>query len=192
MITLAHGPNEVSYDLSGGTVAYAREALRDVLNLREDMAAWVDGRPVSDGYVLRQGDAVAFLDGPGEKGLGRLLAPEELMEQWSLTRPHYEELLGRGLPSVRFQDGTVRHPEVPVDDWFRMGGYEKVILNDLEEEILDALGSDHLRGEKIAARADRNYDSRFKDALAALVRRGLLGNTRQSGYCRTHSGAGRG
>lgn len=57
------------------------------------------------------------------------------------------------------------------------------LLNDLEKDILQALGMDTLTGEEIAKRAKRNYDSTFKGALAGLRRRRILGN-RNPGYYR--------
>ena len=55
-------------------------------------------------------------------------------------------------------------------------------LNDLEQDIVDALGTDTLTGEKIAKRANRNCDSTFKAALASLRRQGILGNNNPGYY----------
>jgi hypothetical protein len=52
-------------------------------------------------------------------GLGDLLTPEQLMARWQIEECQYQELVSKGLPSHRFGDGTIRHPEVAVDDWLR-------------------------------------------------------------------------
>ena len=52
-------------------------------------------------------------------GVGDLLTPEQLMQRWQITGEQYQQLLKDGLPTIRFLDGTVRHPEVAVDEWFR-------------------------------------------------------------------------
>lgn len=48
-----------------------------------------------------------------------LLTPERLAEVLEIDEGHYEELLCRGLPAIRFRNGTVRHPLVAVEDWLR-------------------------------------------------------------------------
>ena len=54
-------------------------------------------------------------------------------------------------------------------------------LNELEREIVEALGKDTLTGEQIARRVNRAYDSTLKTTLASMRRRGILGN-RCPGY----------
>jgi hypothetical protein len=75
----------------------------------------------------------------------------------------------------RSEDGSASNEVGPSES--------KLILNDLEQDIIDALADDTLIGEKIAERAKRNYDSTFKSALASLRRRGILGN-KSPGYYR--------
>jgi hypothetical protein len=48
-----------------------------------------------------------------------LLTPEQLVEVLNIDDAHYEELLGRGLPALRFRDGTVLHFVPAVEDWLR-------------------------------------------------------------------------
>jgi len=55
----------------------------------------------------------------GFKGLGDLLTPKELMARWRLNTEQYRELRDRGLPTISFADGTARHPEVLVDQWWK-------------------------------------------------------------------------
>ena len=52
-------------------------------------------------------------------GVGDLLTPEQLTERWHITEQQYQQLRKDGLPTIRFLDGTVRHPEPAVDDWLR-------------------------------------------------------------------------
>ena len=54
-------------------------------------------------------------------------------------------------------------------------------LNELEREIVEALGKDTLTGEQIAKRVNRAYDSTIKTTLAGMKRRKILGN-RCPGY----------
>ena len=48
-----------------------------------------------------------------------LLTAEQLMQRWHITGEQYQRLLKDGLPTIRFLDGTVRLPEVAVDEWLR-------------------------------------------------------------------------
>jgi excisionase family DNA binding protein len=52
-------------------------------------------------------------------GVGDLLTPEQLIQRWHITAEQYHQLLQAGLPTIRFADGAVRHPEVAVDEWLR-------------------------------------------------------------------------
>lgn len=47
-----------------------------------------------------------------------LLTPDALMARWQIDVCQYQELLAKGLPSLQFADGTVRHPKTAVDDWW--------------------------------------------------------------------------
>jgi hypothetical protein len=124
--------------------------------------------------------------------LGRLLKPEQIMEQWQIDRVKYDELRRRGLPAVVWEDGTVRHHEGQVDDWFRQGRFESAraaslrrlgddLLNATESLIVTTLGSEELKGEAIARRAKVPYSSNVRTTLASLVKRGILGKGR-NGY----------
>lgn len=50
-------------------------------------------------------------------------------------------------------------------------------LNDLEEDILRAVGDAELTGEEIAARAKRDWTSHFKSTLSSLTKRTVLTNS---------------
>jgi excisionase family DNA binding protein len=50
----------------------------------------------------------------------QLVSPTDLQRRWMITNSEYEELLAVGLPTIQFASGVVRHPEVAVDEFFRM------------------------------------------------------------------------
>lgn len=62
------------------------------------------------------------------------------------------------------------------DEW-----YEAMQLNQMESDILEALGTDQLKGEALSRKAGYEYNSVFKQALAALVRHLILKNARGTG-----------
>ncbi len=51
-----------------------------------------------------------------------MLTSDELKSQWGRSGDEYEELLILGLPSLQFSSGSVRHPEVAVDEFMRQLG----------------------------------------------------------------------
>lgn len=62
------------------------------------------------------------------------------------------------------------------------------LFNDLEQNILEALGSGRMTGQLLADAAGYKYNSTFKQALSAMVRHGILVNRSDSngrGYERT-------
>ncbi len=50
----------------------------------------------------------------------QLVSPTDLQRRWVITAAEYDELLAEGLPTIRFASGVIRHPEVAVDEFFRM------------------------------------------------------------------------
>jgi hypothetical protein len=80
---------------------------------------WVGGFVVGGEYRLRQGDRLEFRVRRGRKALGELLTAEQLMQRWQIDNDKYRHLVKAGLPTIRFEDGNVRHPEVAVDEWLR-------------------------------------------------------------------------
>jgi len=113
------GLGEIAIEVTGKTVRFVRDALRSILNIPDASRAFVNGEAVDDGYILGCEESITFMKASGEKGLGELLTPNELMARWQIDESHYRELVSNGLPSHWFHDGTVRHPEVAVDDWLR-------------------------------------------------------------------------
>jgi len=117
---ITHGPNASSFpNLVGKPVALVRRCLATVFGIPDEAEPWVAGSVVGASYRLRAGDSVEFLKRRGLKGLGDLLAAEQLMQRWQIDGEQYRQLLNAGLPTIRFEDGTVRHPEVAVDEWLR-------------------------------------------------------------------------
>ena len=54
-------------------------------------------------------------------------------------------------------------------------------LNDIEQDIIEALGDETLTGEKLAKEVGRPYNFKFRSSLSGLRRRGILGN-KKPGY----------
>jgi hypothetical protein len=117
---ITHGPNDAYFeDIVGKSVASIRRSLATVFSIPTEADAFVGGSVVGPEYRLRAGDSVEFLVRRGLKSLGDLLTPEQLIERWHITEQQYQQLLKDGLPTIRFEDGTARHPEVAVDEWLR-------------------------------------------------------------------------
>jgi hypothetical protein len=49
-------------------------------------------------------------------------------------------------------------------------------LNEVEQDMIEALGDETLTGEKLAKEAGRPYNFKFRSSLSGLRRRGILGN----------------
>jgi hypothetical protein len=54
-------------------------------------------------------------------------------------------------------------------------------LNEIEQDIIEALGDETLTGEKLAKEAGRPYNFKFRSSLSGLRKRGILGNKKR-GY----------
>ncbi|MHC4580154.1 MAG: hypothetical protein ACYS14_01775 [Planctomycetota bacterium] len=54
-------------------------------------------------------------------------------------------------------------------------------LDDTEQDIIEALGSETLTGEKLASQTGHPYNFKFKSSLSGLRKRGILGN-KSPGY----------
>jgi hypothetical protein len=96
-----------------------RRCLAGVFSIPNEVEPWVGGAVVGADYRLRAGDSLEFLVRRGLKSLGDLLTPEQLIQRWQIDNDKYLQLLDAGLPTVRFKGGSVRHPEVAVDEWLR-------------------------------------------------------------------------
>jgi hypothetical protein len=118
-VQVTHGANDGVFCVAGKTVASVRRGLATVFSISTEAEAFVGGSVVAAGYTLRAGDWLEFLRRRGRKQVGDLLTPEQLIQRWHITEEQYQQLLKAGLPTIRFEDGSVRHPEVAVDEWMR-------------------------------------------------------------------------
>jgi hypothetical protein len=116
---ITHGPNDGCFAVAGKPVASIRRALATVFSIPGDAEAWVGGSVVGPDYRLRAGAHLEFLVRRGLKSVGDLLSADQLIQRWQIHDEQYQQLLKSGLPTIRFEDGTVRHPEVAVDEWLR-------------------------------------------------------------------------
>ena len=115
---IAHGPHDSYFEnLAGKSIASVRRGLATVFSISSGAEAFIDGLAVDGQYRLRAGDSVEFLRRRGLKAVGDLFTAEQLMLRWQIDNDKYRQLLKAGLPTIRFEDGSVRHPEVAVDEW---------------------------------------------------------------------------
>lgn len=119
LVKVIHGANSGEFDLAGYTVGVARSSLEIAFTIPIDSVAFINGEAVEASYVLGPNDCLEFVKQFGIKGLGDLLTPEEIKARWRLTEEQYQELRDRGLPTIKFADGTARHPEILVDQWWK-------------------------------------------------------------------------
>lgn len=70
-ITALNGACDVSLSdlLAGVTVAEVREAVRETLNIRADTEAYVNGKLVTEEYVLQDQEQIEFMKPSGQKGV---------------------------------------------------------------------------------------------------------------------------
>jgi excisionase family DNA binding protein len=117
---ITHGPNAACFEnLVGKPVGLVRRCLASLFGITDEAEPWVGGAVVGADYRLCPGDSVEFLVRRGLKSLGDLLTREQLIQRWQIDNDMYLQLLDAGLPTVRFKGGSVRHPEVAVDEWLR-------------------------------------------------------------------------
>jgi len=117
---ITHGPCDSYFpNLVGKPVASVRRSLATVFSISTEAEAYVAGSVVAPDYRLRAGDSLLFTKRRGLKAIGDLLTPEQLIQRWQIDNDKYCQLLKAGLPTIRFEDGNVRHPEVAVDEWLR-------------------------------------------------------------------------
>jgi hypothetical protein len=151
---VTHGPNDFDFEnIAGMTVASVRRSLETIFSIPDDAEAYVGGSVVAPGYRLRPGDAVEFLRRRGRKAVSDLLTAAQLLQRWHITPEQYQQLLQDGLPTIRFGDGTTRHPEIAVDEWLRrryapdtacIGIDLKRIADHFDPPPPDKVGSDYI------------------------------------------------
>jgi hypothetical protein len=118
-VKVIHGANNLILNkIVGQTVATIHIWTRDVLNTPRWCVAYLNGQHVNRHHRVRSGDTLEFIYPWGFKGNGDLLLPADLMAWRRVTPEQYEELLRRGLPSVRGKDGSRLHRREDVHRWF--------------------------------------------------------------------------
>lgn len=94
-----HGANQQIVPIAGRTVGWARRNLRDALNPPYYAEALVNGRPVVQGHLLREGDRLEFLQWFGIKGNGSE-SPEVLKARQLLRRYPKLTLIGSRIKAM--------------------------------------------------------------------------------------------
>lgn len=155
MVRVVHGCNEVHLP-RGRTVAEMQKSLAEVLNVRPDATALVNGHVVAADHRPNEGDNLEFVREAGRKGLGELLSPEALISRWGITPEHYRELVRLGLPAIPFADGSKVHPEVAVDEWVcrvttgmpeaALADHLRRLADHFDPPPPDKVGSDYVAG----------------------------------------------
>ena len=81
-IIIIHGASEASFELSGHPIYLVAEKLRDILNVPSHYISYLDGRLVSNNYVLnRENKVLEFVKPFGNKGgLPDFWSENELLE----------------------------------------------------------------------------------------------------------------
>lgn len=119
-VRIIHGANEDVLPLAGQTVGTVRQELGGLFNVAPGAEALVKGEPVVEGFVLRHGEILEFLQTWGRKGVGRVWKGEgEIRDFFGLSNEQYGHWLSLGLPVHRFPDGGVIMTETDFDAWSR-------------------------------------------------------------------------
>ncbi len=119
-VRLIHGANEDVLPVGGMRVGKVRFEFSGLFNISPDADAFLSGQPVAEGYVLRHGEILEFLQTWGRKGVGRVWKGEgEIRDSFGLSDEQYEHWLSLGLPVHRFPDGGVIMTETDFDAWSR-------------------------------------------------------------------------
>ncbi len=114
-VRIVHGANEDHLDVEGWSIARLKKSLREVFNIPPEAVAYCCGDLASQHYLIEEGDTIEFVKLQGVKGLGRLLSPNDLKNELSLSDKQYDELLEQGLPIITLSSNEIRHPEFSVD-----------------------------------------------------------------------------
>ncbi len=134
--------------------------------------------------------------------LNRLFTTEEVRREYRVPTAIADDILPN-LPVVAvLEDGTPIHLEGDVDEFLAEFSRKRrraiqpqqdqtvdTNLTETECNILEALGEDKLKGDKLAIKAGYPNNINFKNTLSSLVKRGLLVNDRP-GYRKPKSGLG--
>ena len=106
-------------NIAGQKVEDVRKTFQRQFTIPDSAKAFVGGKEVSGDHIILQGQTLEFAKQSGEKGLGDFYTQEQLMEIWEISGKQYLKLLQMGLPKV-ILEGSTLHPEVAVDEWFKL------------------------------------------------------------------------
>lgn len=120
LVKILHGCADGLFDgLIGQKLLPVKAALVDAFNIPPDAVAFVNGKLAGSRYRLQPNDVLEFVKRScWKRHDDDLLTPDELKAWRRGTDAQYEELLRRGLPTVRGRDGLLRHPRGEVHQWF--------------------------------------------------------------------------
>lgn len=119
-VKVIHGSHDETFDnLVDMNVATVLASLKQIFNIADDAVASVNGVKVSMDHRLVTNDVLEFIKPFGQKGLGDLLTPEQILKRWDIDRKQYEKFISEGMPTEPLDDGSVRHFEYAVDEWQR-------------------------------------------------------------------------
>lgn len=112
-----YGPHDLSIPAAGLTVADARSAYADVLNVGADAEAYVNGELAAPTRMLRGGDRLQFVRPAGRKGQD-FWSRREFLRITGLSQSDWDGLVNDGL---RFVDagGEPVIPESEAIKWVR-------------------------------------------------------------------------
>jgi hypothetical protein len=119
------------HDLVGKTVGEARQLLKAVMGLPDNVKAKVNEQSVEPIYRLAEGDVLSFYLESGQKGVGDVWTPQEFMEKFNLTTDGWEALIEEGLPIQSMPNDEICIIEDEVDPWFYKRRKQKEYLKSL-------------------------------------------------------------
>jgi len=125
-------------NIVGHSVATIHIWTRDALNAPRWCVPFINGQRAGRHHRLLPGDTLEFIYPWGFKGSDDLMSSAELMTWRRVTPEQYEELLRRGLPVVRGNDGASLHRRADVKRWFAVvppGAPAWITGDEIEETI---------------------------------------------------------
>ena len=188
---ITHGPHDSYFEnIVGKSVASVWRSLATLFSIPREAEAFVGGSVVGPEYRLLAGDSLEFLRRRGRKAVGDLFTAEQLMQRWRIDDHKYRQLLKAGLPTIRFEDGSVRHPEVAVDEWM-LGLAEprsKRLTRVGDQDVAEGLpaAKKWCNIEEAARLSGRSVTTIRRDIRAGTLRAHVVGRGRRRPSYRIH------
>lgn len=119
MAKATHGMDEM--EVPGGmTVGRVQDAFGQTLNIPQGAEALVNGTPVPQHHVVRDGDRLEFYKPSGRKGVGEYVwTEEEFLDFFKITTDDLRHWISQGLKVGRRLDGSLRITATAVDEFLR-------------------------------------------------------------------------